>query len=69
MHCGDQHELAAYPDLSNEQLGQIIYQIIVTEDDDNKWRLEGGLLQQARAQGGNIQHAWSKGKLVGINPN
>ena len=58
MHCGGAHELAACPDLTNEQLGQILVQIIAAEegqsnDNGNDDEQDRGSLQQVRGQGEN----------------
>ena len=58
MHCGGEHELASCPDLTTEQLGQILLQIIAAEgsqdDDDGVEKyIDGGALQQARGNGSN----------------
>ena len=47
IHCGGQYDLTSCPDLTTNQLGQILCQIVATEDNGDDDRLDGGSLQQA----------------------
>ena len=60
LHCEGEHILANCPDLTDEQLGQILVQIIGAEEDDEEEsdeRIDGGSLQQVRGKGKNADQA------------
>lgn len=60
MHCGGDHGMEDCPDLTDEQLGQILIQLEAWEDlqDDQQGELKGSMLQQGCDLGSMLNPNW-----------